>query len=119
MSVEGNGTIVRFTGVNVQIVSGNGATDGPVNALGNLIIGYNEQRDPENERPPADRTGSHNIVVGAAHGYSSFGGLVSGIDNSVSAPYGAVVGGRTNSIGGVAAAVVGGECNGAGGEVST
>ena len=37
-----DGTTLRFTGINVQIVSGSGTTDGPVNGKGNLIIGYNE-----------------------------------------------------------------------------
>src|SRR5262245_38588527 len=33
---------VYFTGCNVHIVSGSGSTEGAVNGLGNLIIGYNE-----------------------------------------------------------------------------
>src|SRR2546427_4427760 len=33
---------VRFSGVNVQIVSGSGSTSGAVNGEGNLIIGYAE-----------------------------------------------------------------------------
>src|SRR5262249_2710799 len=35
---------LEFSGVNVQIDSGSGATDGPVNGSGNLIIGYNGGR---------------------------------------------------------------------------
>src|SRR4051812_43116612 len=31
---------IRFTGVNVQVVSGSGATDGAVNGAGNLVVGY-------------------------------------------------------------------------------
>lgn len=31
MPAEDNGMVVRFTGVNLQIVSGSGATDGAVN----------------------------------------------------------------------------------------
>ena len=31
-----------FTGVNVQILNGNGSTNGTPNGLGNLIVGYNE-----------------------------------------------------------------------------
>ena len=34
-SLQNGGLTLRFTGVNVQIVSGSGATDGPVNGLGN------------------------------------------------------------------------------------
>ena len=44
ISIEADGTI-RITGANLQIVSGSGATDGPINGKGNLIIGYNEGRD--------------------------------------------------------------------------
>src|SRR5205807_9418104 len=33
---------VRFAAVNVQIVSGSGATNGAVNGTGNLVIGYDE-----------------------------------------------------------------------------
>ncbi len=41
------GNEVYFTGCNVNIRSGSGSTNGPVNGLGNLIVGYNE--------PPAPR----------------------------------------------------------------
>lgn len=37
-----DGATIQFSGVNVQIVSGSGATHGPVNGTGNLIVGYNE-----------------------------------------------------------------------------
>jgi hypothetical protein len=119
MSLEDDGMVVRFTGVNVQIVSGSGATDGATNGLGNLIVGYDEQRDTDNERPLAVRTGSHNVVVGPAHQYVGFGGLVSGIDNSIAGAYATVLGGRTNGAAGFATAVLGGECNGASGRLST
>src|SRR5438067_10562765 len=33
---------VQFAAVNVQIVSGSGATDGAVNGEGNLVLGYDE-----------------------------------------------------------------------------
>ena len=61
-----------LTGVNVHIVSGSGSTDGDLNGLGNLIVGYNELQDDN------DRTGSHNIVAGSRNNYSSYGGLVVG-----------------------------------------
>src|SRR5437867_657055 len=37
-----DGTTLQFSGINVQIVSGSGTTDGAVNAKGNLIVGYNK-----------------------------------------------------------------------------
>jgi len=78
-SVSVDGDRVVFEGVNVQIVNGTGTTDGTPNTLGNLIVGYNELRDYGN-----DRRGSHNIVVGQRHRYSSNGGLVAGYQNTIS-----------------------------------
>ena len=112
---EGNtAKTIRFTGVNVQIVNGLGATNGfpdappsldpaetTTNGLGNLIVGYNEERAlasvhcamvPDSPLCQDIRTGSHNIVVGAAHNYSSFGGLAVGMRNTVSAAYSSVSG---------------------------
>ena len=71
LSLEDAGRTLRVSGVNLQIVSGAGATDGPVNGLGNLIVGYNEDEAANSCGPggcvnrPAVRTGSHNLVVGA------------------------------------------------------
>ena len=73
----------------VTLVNG----EGPINLLetahpknngkGNLIIGYNE---PERFYPPGvpdiGRTGSHNLVVGPGHGYTSGAGIVVGSDTS-------------------------------------
>jgi hypothetical protein len=73
MRREGNDVI--FEGCNVHIRSGAGGTDAPVNGLGNLIIGYNERNEIE------DRTGSHNLLVGPFHTYSSPWGVVVGLDN--------------------------------------
>jgi hypothetical protein len=63
---------LTITGANLRIVNGLGAT-GTTNGLGNLIVGYNE---PRTHPPgiPNTRTGSHNVVVGMAHNFSSFGG---------------------------------------------
>src|SRR5262245_45511952 len=36
VSLGPDGSTIRFTGVNVQVVSGVGATDGPINGRGNL-----------------------------------------------------------------------------------
>src|SRR4051794_30521077 len=47
---------VRFSAVNVQIVSGSGSTAGVVNGQGNLVLGYDEV--------PGSQTGSHNLVLG-------------------------------------------------------
>jgi hypothetical protein len=42
--VTRSGSNITFSGVNVQIVSGRGSTDGTVNGTGNLIVRYNEER---------------------------------------------------------------------------
>ena len=73
---DGQGGTVKtilFSGVNVQIVNGLGATNGrpdnpdsinplftQTNGTGNLIVGYNEPGHPAGD----NRTGSHNIVAG-------------------------------------------------------
>jgi hypothetical protein len=87
------GTEVFFTGCNVNIRSGSGSTDGPINGTGNLVVGYNAN-DGSRYRP-----GSHNIVVGDQHTYQSYGGLVAGFANTISGPYASVTGGNCNVAG--------------------
>ena len=101
-----DGDEVIFDKCNVHIRSGSGKTDSAVNGLGNLIIGYNEGSG-ENIK----RTGSHNLVIGPEHAYSSFGGLIVGRENTISAPYASVSGGRLNTASGFAASVSGGSVN--------
>ena len=65
---------IRFSGVNVQVVNGTGTTDGPGNGLGNLVVGYQELREDDENDETDDRnlrSGSHNLVVGKANNYSS------------------------------------------------
>jgi len=104
MTKDGNEVI--FEKCNVHIRSGSGKTDSVVNGLGNLIIGYNEGSGEH-----IKRTGSHNLVIGPEHAYSSFGGLVVGRENTISAPYASVSGGRLNTASGFAASVSGGSVN--------
>ena len=62
------GPHIIFTGVNLHIrsghFSGNSYTQ---NGLGNLVLGYNE---PSDSTFPAERDGSHNLVVGPNHRYN-------------------------------------------------
>lgn len=121
-----------FRGVNVQIVNGMGETQ-TVNGTGNLIVGYN--------RPSATsficslgitdsasgclanggvwaqshKSGSHNIIGGDFNSYSSWGGLVLGMENATSAPYTAVLAGARNRAGGAFASIAGGSFNTASG----
>jgi hypothetical protein len=111
MVVDGQPT-VRFSGVNVQVVSGSGATGGVINGTGNLIVGYNEN--------VADsRTGSHNLVVGPFHTYTSSGGLIAGANNTVSGNSSSVAGGNVNTASGTYSSVSGGASNIASGAYSS
>lgn len=105
-SVTRVGNEITFSGVNVHVVNGTGTTDGTVNGLGNLIVGYNELRGTGDVR-----TGSHNIVVGQGNNYSSYGGLVAGKNNAVTAEYSSVSGGFWNTASGAASSVSGGTYN--------
>jgi len=109
------GTDLTISGVNVHIVNGLGATNGnpgnprdttntSVNGLGNLTIGYNALRNSGFDA----RTGSHNLIVGDFNNYSSYGGLVVGSTNEISAPFAAVSGGEVNTVSGLASSVSGG-----------
>jgi len=115
-----------FSGVNVQIVNGLGATNGyiddpntddptltQVNGLGNLIVGYNEVSSP------SGRSGSHNIVTGVQNTYTSFGGLVGGKENGITGTYASIIGGRNNRASGNFSTVSGGRINRATGELSS
>ena len=112
---------IRFSGVNLQVVSGLGATNGyttdptsidplltQVNGLGNIIIGYNEPGSPFG---PDNRTGSHNLVIGSEHTYTSFGGTVVGQESQTLEPYASVSAGWRNSASAAHAAVTGGRNN--------
>jgi hypothetical protein len=112
MSSEGSDTF--FTGCNLHVRDGTGDTDGPTNGLGNLIIGYNEAFVPG-----ARRTGSHNLVIGPEHSYTSYGGFVAGFYNTVSAPHASVAGGAFNTAAMNRATIGGGERNKASGLAAT
>jgi hypothetical protein len=109
---------IFITGANLHIVNGLGSTDctdelgEPIpdcpNSLGNLIVGYNE--GAENIR-----TGSHNVVVGAGHNFSRFGGLVVGSGNEILGDFASVIGGESNTASGDFAVVSGGIFNTANG----
>jgi hypothetical protein len=107
VSTENGGQDVVFTGVNVHVRDGSGDTEGAVNGLGNLIVGYNEDAIG----PTATRTGSHNLIVGPEHSYASYGGFVAGYGNSVSERNASVSGGYGNIASGYYASISGGYMN--------
>jgi hypothetical protein len=110
-SVTGAGGLpeVRITGANLRLANGLRAT-ATANGLGNLLVGYNEPR-----QGGSVETGSHNVVVGQGHNFSSFGGLVVGRQNEISGAFAAVSGGFDNTASGASATVSGGIFNRASG----
>jgi hypothetical protein len=105
------GPHVIFTGVNVHIQNGIGASGdgirypGALNGVGNLIVGYNENHNI------GLRSGSHNLVIGPGHGYESAGGFVAGSMNRVHGLFATITGGNMNRAGGVHSSVGGGSTN--------
>lgn len=91
VSAASTSTEFVFEGCNVNVHNGDGMTD-TQNGLGNLIIGYNE--NGLTAPAPDFRDGSHNLVVGPDHTYSSSGGFVAGRGNDVTGKYSSVSGAR-------------------------
>jgi hypothetical protein len=112
------GPNIVFSGANIHIVSGSGATNdnGTSFGLGNLIIGYDENPG-QVEEPllPSDRVGSHNLIIGRWHRFVSFGGIVAGEDNTITAEGSSVLGGSGNFANGVQSVVIAGLKNDAAG----
>ncbi len=109
--VDGKPTI-RFSGVNVQIVNGEGKT-ATVNGEGNLVIGYDEN--------PAKhaQTGSHDLILGEQQTFTSYGGIDAGFNNAISAEFASILGGGENSATFREATVAGGFKNVAANENAT
>ncbi len=101
------GNDLTISGANLHVVNGTGATDGGPNALGNVIVGYNEAR-PGGGDP---RTGSHMVVVGRGNSYSAFGGIVAGENNTARGRFATVGGGNGNLASGDYSSVSGGQGN--------
>ncbi|MBW8759466.1 MAG: hypothetical protein JF586_17855 [Burkholderiales bacterium] len=76
-------------GCNLHVQNGMGQT-GTLNRYGNVIIGYNKNE-------VSTRTGSHNLILGDLHEYTSYGGIVAGIESTLSAPNAAILGGGQNT----------------------
>jgi hypothetical protein len=72
------------------------------------VVGYNEVKDDSGISQLGPRTGSHNVIIGPAHAYLSFGGLVAGALNTISAPHASVSGGFANGATGYGSSVSGG-----------
>ena len=116
---------VQFSAVNVQVVSGSGSTSGPVNGVGNLIVGY----EPAITR---SQGGSNDLIVGTNDSGPGSESLSPGADDTVSGDYGSglgdgsvvnglastVTGGLDNTSSGAESSVAGGQFNTASGGAS-
>ncbi|TNE43109.1 MAG: hypothetical protein EP343_34450 [Deltaproteobacteria bacterium] len=96
---------VTFDNVNVHIENGLQKT-ASVNGRGNLIVGYHETGGQSRTR-----TGSHNIILGPEHSYSSYGSFVAGKNNQSTGAHASVLGGQDNLAEGEMSTVVGGNLN--------
>ena len=106
------GDDVFFNDANVHIRNGESRTDSR-NGTGNLIIGYNETGGA------GGRTGSHNVILGTQNSYESYGGIVAGQNNTISAPYASVLGGSWSVAGADLSCILGGSGNTASGNSAT
>jgi hypothetical protein len=104
-----DGNDLTLTGANLHVVNGLDTTE-TSNGLGNVIIGYNEERPSDNIR-----TGSHTLVIGKENNFSSYGGMVVGFSNTTSGAYSSVSGGASNTASGSRSSVSGGFQNTASG----
>lgn len=129
LSVDPTTHAIVLTGANLYIQNGLGATNGDpdnpkedddavVNGLGNLIVGYDEDAGPW-DYPESEKTGSHNLIVGRFHSYTSVGGFVAGSRNYLYGPFAGILGGRVNTASGGQATVSGGSQNTAAGDDSS
>jgi hypothetical protein len=112
VALDGAGDVV-FTGTNIVLQSGRGATDGfpadasdgsdpgVVDGKGNLVIGYGHSV-----------AGSHNLVVGTAVQAVSYGAICAGSHSRCSAPYATVLGGELGAATGRGSVVVMGGVDG-------
>jgi hypothetical protein len=101
---------IQLSGVNLQILNGEGKTTS-VNGAGNLVIGYDES--------PGTQSGSHDLVLGQGQTFTSYAGILAGKNNMISAPFASITGGSSNTASGENASISGGLANTASGVVSS
>jgi hypothetical protein len=101
------GPHVIFHHANVHVESGSGTTFGAsgLTGLGNLIVGYNEELTVGSR--VGSGSGSHNLVVGPFHTFTSNGGAVFGEQNMISAQSASVLGGLKNHAEGDRSSILG------------
>ena len=136
---------VRLDGANFQITNGEGPNNTDVypsnyaNGLGNLILGYDESRDPFGIMDPNafscsapqyttrtacedplnggntwaidHKSGSHTLVIGPRHNYVGVNGLAMGSTHALMADFASVTGGQGNTATSTFTSVAGGQGN--------
>jgi hypothetical protein len=111
------GPHIILTGANLHIRSGHFSGNSYIqNGRGNLILGYNE---PSDSTFPAERGGSHNLVVGPNHRYNFGVGLIVGGSSRLGNDGASVSGGFLNSAAGLFSSVGSGLRNDASGDFSS
>lgn len=108
-----NATEFVFEGCNVHVRNGAGQTNS-INGVGNLIVGYDAARSIG-----SDKTGSHNMIIGDDHNYTSYGGFVAGDGNAITDVYASISGGQNNTANAPGASISGGVGNTASGSLSS
>lgn len=101
MNITGDLTV---TSGNLYVQNGMGVTES-TNGKGNLILGYNDSATG------FPRTGSHNLVVGDGHGWTSHSGIVCGVGNQILDRWSAVICGDSNTASGEGSSVTAGFSN--------
>jgi hypothetical protein len=94
---------IQFSGVNLQVVNGEGKT-ASVNGEGNLVIGYDENAAKH------EQTGSHDLVLGEEQTFTSYASILGGLRNTASGAESFIVG-EGNTASGEGASVSGGRGN--------
>jgi hypothetical protein len=102
LDADGN---VLFSNTNLLIQNGSGDSN-IANGTGNLVLGYNSAATFLE-----DRSGSHNLVIGDQHHYASTGGIVTGLNNQITAEGAAVIGGTGHLVSGNGGVIIGGANN--------
>ncbi len=105
VTVDTAASTVRISGANLQVVNGTSNTQS-ANGLGNLILGYNE--DVYGYETSGMREGSHSLVVGVNHAYTSYGSIVHGDNAYVTGAYAAALGVYGGSAEGARSVLLGG-----------
>lgn len=107
--IDGNPALF-VTACNMWIQDGSGSSNdggGNLTGLGNLIIGYNETGNPNGDF----RAGSHNLILGTANSYATWGGAVFGYENAITGVNAVVSGGFGNIVDGDYSSITGGSLN--------